>query len=39
MAKYCTNCGNALREGAKFCQECGSAVTPVAAPKPAPEPQ
>ena len=23
MAKYCTNCGNELKEDAAFCSECG----------------
>lgn len=26
MAKFCSNCGKELKEGAKFCSECGSAV-------------
>ena len=26
MAKYCSNCGYELREGAKFCEKCGEAV-------------
>lgn len=31
MAKHCTNCGQALREGAKFCPSCGR---PVVVPPP-----
>ena len=40
MAKFCTNCGKALPEGAAFCPQCGKTVsTPQQtpdAPKPAP---
>ncbi|MCX7715047.1 MAG: zinc ribbon domain-containing protein [Clostridia bacterium] len=25
--KFCSNCGNELKEGAKFCDKCGKAVT------------
>ena len=41
MAKYCMNCGSALKIGAKFCSECGSAVRepPAPTPQPAPAPQ
>ena len=35
MANFCTKCGASLAEGAKFCTSCG---TPVAMPKPSPEP-
>ena len=27
MSKYCSNCGNELRENAIFCDKCGSAIT------------
>lgn len=26
MARHCTNCGAALREGVKFCEECGTRI-------------
>jgi hypothetical protein len=26
MAKYCTKCGHALRDGDKFCAECGKPI-------------
>lgn len=27
MAKYCSNCGTKLEDGAKFCPECGKKIT------------
>lgn len=27
MAKYCSNCGKVLNEGAKFCDGCGKAIS------------
>jgi zinc-ribbon domain len=32
MAKFCTNCGHELREGAKFCSECETPVRSETAP-------
>ena len=31
MARFCSNCGNGLREGASFCENCGAAVPAEAA--------
>lgn len=28
MAKFCTNCGNELEDGASFCSNCGTSATP-----------
>ena len=38
MAKFCTNCGAELRDGAVFCTECGTRV-PAAEPQPEPVPE
>ena len=34
MGKFCTNCGEPLKEGAKFCGNCGEAVEVKAAERP-----
>ena len=36
MAKFCTNCGSPVREGAAFCAKCGSQLTPSVPVAPAP---
>ncbi|MBQ6303795.1 MAG: zinc-ribbon domain-containing protein [Clostridiales bacterium] len=37
MAKFCSNCGSPVREGAAFCANCGSKLTPSVPAAPAPE--
>ena len=37
MAKFCSNCGSPVREGAAFCAKCGSKLTPSVPAAPAPE--
>lgn len=37
MAKFCSNCGSPVREGAAFCARCGSKLTPSVPAAPAPE--
>ena len=42
MARFCSNCGSPLDEGAKFCKNCGSPVNqsqPASPPEPQPETQ
>ena len=34
MGRFCTNCGEPLKEGAKFCGNCGEAVEEKAAVRP-----
>jgi hypothetical protein len=35
MGKYCRNCGNEMKDGARFCGKCGAAVAGAPAPQPA----
>jgi hypothetical protein len=37
MAKYCTNCGAELKEGAKFCISCGAQIKQPSKTKPKPQ--
>lgn len=37
MAKFCTNCGTPLKEGAKFCIQCGKPLSAAVSP-PVPDP-
>ena len=39
MAKFCTECGEGLPDGAKFCASCGARVAVADPPAPPPEPE